>query len=38
SYMGAIERAGANLTLIVLTRICRALKIKPSELLAKARL
>ena len=38
SYMGAIERAEANLTLIVLTRICRALKIKPSELLAKARL
>ena len=36
SYLGAIERAEVNVTLIVLTRVCRALKLKPSELLLKA--
>lgn len=36
SYLGAIERAEVNVTLEVIARICGALKIKPSELLAKA--
>lgn len=38
SYMGAIERAEVNVTLLVLVRLCRALKVSPSELLAKARM
>ncbi len=38
SYMGAIERAEVNVTLLVLVRLCLALKVWPSELLAKARM
>ena len=36
SYLGAIERAEVNVTVEVITRICRALKVKPSELFANA--
>jgi transcriptional regulator with XRE-family HTH domain len=36
SYLGAIERAEVNVTIVVVARICKALKIKPSELFAKA--
>lgn len=36
SYLGAIERAEVNVTVEVVTRICRALKVKPSELFANA--
>ena len=36
SYMGAIERAEVNVTLVVLSRICRALRVRPSDLLEKA--
>ncbi len=38
SYLGAIERGEVNVTLLVVARLCRALNIKPSELLARARL
>lgn len=38
SYLGAIERGEVNVTLLVIARLCRALNIKPSELLAKAKL
>jgi transcriptional regulator with XRE-family HTH domain len=36
SYLGAIERAEVNLTVMILLRICAELKIKPSELMTKA--
>jgi transcriptional regulator with XRE-family HTH domain len=36
SYLGAIERGEVNLTLMVLTRICRELEIKPSAMLDSA--
>jgi transcriptional regulator with XRE-family HTH domain len=36
SYLGAIERAEVNVTIVVVARICSALKIKPSELFARA--
>ena len=36
SYLGAIERAEVNVTLVVFARVCRALKVKPSELLDRA--
>ncbi len=38
SYMGAIERGEVNVTLIVLLRICKELKIKPSQMMVKAML
>jgi transcriptional regulator with XRE-family HTH domain len=34
SYLGAIERGEVNVTLMVLTRICSALHVKPSKLLS----
>ena len=36
SYMGGVERGEHNLTLMGLTKIAKALDIKPSALLAKA--
>ncbi len=36
SYMGGVERGEHNLTLIGLTKIAKALDVKPSELLAQA--
>jgi len=36
SYMGGIERGEHNLTIMNLTRIADALRVKPSELLASA--
>jgi transcriptional regulator with XRE-family HTH domain len=36
SYLGAIERGEVNVTLMVLTRICRELKTAPSAVLLAA--
>lgn len=36
SYMGGIERGEHNLTIMNLTRIADALRVKPSELLASS--
>ena len=36
SYLGAIERGEVNLTVMVLTKICRELKVKPSAMLEGA--
>ena len=36
SYMGGVERGEHNLTLMGLTKIAKALGVKPSELLAQA--
>lgn len=38
SYLGAAERGEVNLTLELLSRICRGMGIKMSDLLADARL
>jgi hypothetical protein len=38
TYLGAIERGEVNGMLLRVARPCRALNIKPSELLARARL
>jgi transcriptional regulator with XRE-family HTH domain len=36
SYLGAIERGEVNLTVMVLTRICRELEVKASTMLDSA--
>lgn len=36
SYLGAIERGEVNVTVLVIARVCRELKVKPSELMARA--
>ena len=36
SYMGGVERGEHNLTLMGLTKIAKALDVKPSDLLAQA--
>ena len=36
SYLGAVERGEVNVTFMVLTRICRELKVKPSEAMSRA--
>jgi len=38
TYMGAVERGERNISLLNVIRIASALKIKPSELLALAKL
>ena len=38
TYMGAVERGERNLSLMNIIRIANTLKIKPSELLAMAKL
>jgi transcriptional regulator with XRE-family HTH domain len=36
SYLGALERGEVNVTVMVISRVCDALRIKPSELLRRA--
>jgi len=38
TYMGAVERGERNISLMNIIRVATALKIKPSELLALAKL
>jgi len=38
TYMGAIERGERNISLMNIIKVANALRVKPSELLAKAKL